>query len=120
VDSEFIDMMKARSVWYIFRIVLDYTNFFHAAALRQWLRDRVRGAGGLILPRSAPISIAVGSSQFDLAPENLTTLRHFSASSPMNVAVSAGELARTAAPKSASLAMMSGSARAALISLFSA
>jgi imidazolonepropionase-like amidohydrolase len=30
VDSEFIDMMKARSVWYISTIVLDYTNFIFA------------------------------------------------------------------------------------------
>ena len=30
VDSEFIDMMKARSVWYISTIVLDYTNFVFA------------------------------------------------------------------------------------------
>jgi imidazolonepropionase-like amidohydrolase len=30
VDAEFIDMMKARSVWYIPTIVLDYTNFVFA------------------------------------------------------------------------------------------
>ncbi|HXL49350.1 MAG TPA: amidohydrolase family protein [Xanthobacteraceae bacterium] len=30
VDSEFIDMMKARSVWYISTIVLDYTNYIFA------------------------------------------------------------------------------------------
>jgi imidazolonepropionase-like amidohydrolase len=30
VDSEFIDMMKAGSVWYISTIVLDYTNFIFA------------------------------------------------------------------------------------------
>jgi len=30
VDSEFIDIMKARSVWYISTIVLDYTNFIFA------------------------------------------------------------------------------------------
>src|SRR5215470_12192992 len=30
VDPEFIDMMKARSVWYISTIVLDYTNFIFA------------------------------------------------------------------------------------------
>jgi imidazolonepropionase-like amidohydrolase len=30
VDPEFIDMMKARSVWYISTIVLDYTNFVFA------------------------------------------------------------------------------------------
>jgi len=32
VDSEFIDMMKARSVWYIPTIVLDYTNFVFAGS----------------------------------------------------------------------------------------
>src|SRR4029453_8120800 len=30
VDAEFIDMMKAQSVWYIPTIVLDYTNFVFA------------------------------------------------------------------------------------------
>ena len=30
VDSEFIDMMKAQSVWYIPTIALDYTNFVFA------------------------------------------------------------------------------------------
>src|SRR5215471_13795826 len=30
VDSEFVDMMKARSAWYISTIVLDYTNFVFA------------------------------------------------------------------------------------------
>jgi hypothetical protein len=59
-------------------------------------------------------------NQFDLAPENLTTFRHFSVSSSMNVAEPAGELASTVAPKLASLATMPGSASAALISLLSA
>jgi len=30
VDAEFIDMMKARSVWYVATMVLDYTNFVFA------------------------------------------------------------------------------------------
>ena len=30
VDDEFIDMMKARSLWYVATIVLDYTNFAFA------------------------------------------------------------------------------------------
>jgi hypothetical protein len=64
--------------------------------------------------------LAVRPNQCDLAPENLTTLRHFSVSSSMNVAAPAGELASTLAPKPASLAVILGSARAALISLFSA
>src|SRR5215471_11238530 len=38
VDAEFIDMMKARSVWYISTIVLDYTNFV-LADQPQWMRE---------------------------------------------------------------------------------
>src|SRR5215813_12300064 len=47
------------------------------------------------------------------------TLLHLSASVAMNRPKSAGEPASGAAPKSASRALMSGSARAALISLLS-
>jgi imidazolonepropionase-like amidohydrolase len=39
VDAEFIDMMKARSLWYIATIVLDYSNFERGAD-----RDRRHGA----------------------------------------------------------------------------
>jgi len=38
VDSEFIDMMKARSVWYISTIVLDYTTFIFADQ-PSWMRE---------------------------------------------------------------------------------
>jgi len=38
VDSEFIDMMKARSVWYISTIVLDYTNYVFAEQ-PSWMRE---------------------------------------------------------------------------------
>jgi imidazolonepropionase-like amidohydrolase len=38
VDSEFIDMMKARSVWYVSTIVLDYTNFVFADQ-PPWMRE---------------------------------------------------------------------------------
>src|SRR5262245_43829590 len=38
VDSEFIDLMKARSVWYIPTIVLDYTNFAFAEQ-PAWTRE---------------------------------------------------------------------------------
>jgi imidazolonepropionase-like amidohydrolase len=38
VDPEFIDMMKARSVWYISTIVLDYTNFVFAEQ-QPWMRE---------------------------------------------------------------------------------
>jgi imidazolonepropionase-like amidohydrolase len=38
VDSEFIDLMKARSVWYISTIVLDYTNYGFAEQ-PSWTRE---------------------------------------------------------------------------------
>ena len=38
VDAEFIDMMKARSVWYIATIVLDYTNYVFAEQ-PPWMRE---------------------------------------------------------------------------------
>jgi imidazolonepropionase-like amidohydrolase len=38
VDSEFIDMMKARSVWYISTIVLDYTGYVFAEQ-PSWMRE---------------------------------------------------------------------------------
>jgi len=50
---------------------------------------------------------------------NLTTLPHFSVSSLMSLAKSAGVIGIGKAPRSASRAFILGSARAALISLFS-
>jgi imidazolonepropionase-like amidohydrolase len=38
VDVEFIDMMKARSLWYIATIVLDYSNFAFAEQ-PAWMRE---------------------------------------------------------------------------------
>jgi imidazolonepropionase-like amidohydrolase len=38
VDSEFIDMMKARQVWYVSTIVLDYTGFIFAEQ-PSWMRE---------------------------------------------------------------------------------
>jgi imidazolonepropionase-like amidohydrolase len=38
VDAEFIDMMKARSVWYISTIVLDYTGYVFAEQ-PSWMRE---------------------------------------------------------------------------------
>jgi len=38
VDTEFIDMMRSRSVWYIATIVLDYTNFIFADQ-PSWMRE---------------------------------------------------------------------------------
>ena len=57
--------------------------------------------------------------QSALAPENLTTLPHFSVSSAMSFPKSAGEPKSGVPPRSASLAFILGSARAALISLLS-
>ena len=54
-----------------------------------------------------------------LMPANLTTLPHFSVSSAMSLANSAGELESTVPPRSASRAFILGSARPALISLLS-
>src|ERR1700730_10370360 len=52
-------------------------------------------------------------------PANWTTLPHFSVSSEMSLPKSAGEPPSTVPPRSASRALILGSARAALISLFS-
>jgi hypothetical protein len=57
--------------------------------------------------------------QSGLAPEALTTLPHFSVSSAMSLPKSAGEPAKTVPPRSVSRALILGSKRAALISLFS-
>jgi len=38
VDTEFIDMMKARQVWYVSTIVLDYTGFIFAEQ-PSWMRE---------------------------------------------------------------------------------
>src|SRR5262249_26654738 len=54
-----------------------------------------------------------------LIPANFTTLPHFSVSSAMSVAKSAGEPVITVPPRSAIRLPICGSARAALISLLS-
>ena len=54
-----------------------------------------------------------------LAPENFTTLPHFSVSSAMSLPKSAGVPASTAAPRSANRALSLGSARPALTALLS-
>src|SRR5712692_4119437 len=59
------------------------------------------------------------AGQSGLAPENLTTLPHFSVSSAMSFPKSAGEPGSIVPPKSASRAFISGSARATLISMLS-
>src|SRR5262252_6780671 len=53
------------------------------------------------------------------APENLTTLAHFSVSSAMSLLKSGGEPANTVPPRSAIRALIRGSVRATLISLLS-
>src|SRR5215472_6461968 len=57
--------------------------------------------------------------QSALAPENFTTLPHFSVSSAMSFPKSAGEPKNGVPPRSANLAFILGSARPALISLLS-
>src|SRR5262249_58432857 len=57
--------------------------------------------------------------QSALTPANLTTLAHFSVSSAISFPNSAGESASAAPPRSASRALILGSARPALISLLS-
>src|SRR5712671_1752504 len=57
--------------------------------------------------------------QLALAPENFTTLAHFSVSSAMSFLKSVGEPGSTVSPRSASRALILESARAALISLLS-
>ena len=52
-------------------------------------------------------------------PANLTTLPHFSISAAMSLPKSVGDPGSTVVPRSASLAFILASARAALISLFS-
>src|SRR4029077_15005763 len=53
------------------------------------------------------------------APENLTTLAHFSVSSAMSLLKSEGEPAKTVPPRSAIRALIRGSVRATLICLLS-
>jgi imidazolonepropionase-like amidohydrolase len=82
VDSEFIDMMRARSVWYIPTIVLDYTNFIFAdqppwmgepffqralhPAVRAQLDDPAYRERTLALPATAKNRAAVATNQQNL------------------------------------------------------
>src|ERR1700730_13669346 len=66
-------------------------------------------------PKESPES----GVQLTLAPENLTTLAHFSVSSTTNLANWAGVIDIGSAPRSASRAFNLGFTRAALISLLS-
>jgi imidazolonepropionase-like amidohydrolase len=82
VDSEFVDMMKARSAWYISTIVLDYTNFVFAdqppwmrepffqralhPAVRTQLDDPAYRERILALPATAKNRAAVATNQQNL------------------------------------------------------
>jgi imidazolonepropionase-like amidohydrolase len=82
VDLEFIDMMKARSVWYISTIVLDYTNFVYAdqppwmgepffqralhPAVRVQLDDPAYRERTLALPATARNRAAVATNEKNL------------------------------------------------------
>src|SRR5215471_3184693 len=63
--------------------------------------------------------LAANSAHCGLMSANFTTLPHFSVSSAISSAKSAGEPASTVPPRSASRAFIVGSARATLISLLS-
>src|SRR6516165_10592975 len=69
--------------------------------------------------RKYGISCPESGVQLTLAPENLTTLAHFSVSSTTNFANSGGAIDIGSAPRPASRAFNLGSARATLISLLS-
>src|ERR1043166_942429 len=78
------------------------------------------------LTRLAPLALATlaplrgrGKVQVTLAPENLTTLPHFSVSSATSLPKSAGEPESSVAPSSANRALVLGSARIALTSRLS-
>src|SRR5262249_17836692 len=74
----------------------------------------------LATKRGKPLSARVRRyPQSALMPVNLTTLPHFSVSSAISLPKSAGEPAITLPLRSASRVFMLGSARPALISLFS-
>src|SRR5215510_1936253 len=75
-------------------------------------RPRFRGTGFMECGRLSP-------PQSALTPANFTTFPHFSVSSTMSLPKSAGEPVSAVPPRSASLALILGSARAALISLLS-
>src|SRR4029077_522618 len=82
VDAEFIDMMKARSVWYISTIVLDYTGYVFAEqpswmrepflqramhpAVRAQFDDPAYGERTLALPATAKNRAAVAANKQNL------------------------------------------------------
>src|SRR5215831_18538426 len=80
-------------------------------ALQHWCRFRRTRRYGIFHRGRADHSA--------LMPANLTTLAHFSVSSAINLPKSAGEPASAGLPRSASCALIFGSASAVLISLLS-
>jgi hypothetical protein len=74
---------------------------------------------GLAIPPTLLAIKAEVAGQSALAPENLTTLAHFSVSSTTSLAKSAVDPGSTVSPKSANLVSIFGSAKAALISMLS-
>src|ERR1700686_5536160 len=96
-----------------------------ALAFLPWMPQRISHVGSRFslaqaIPRTGTVEYSVrflSPVQSGLAPENLTTLTHFSVSSAMSLPKSVGEPARGIPPKSARRVFILGSARAALISL---
>src|ERR1700731_2999329 len=79
---------------------------------------RTRGESPRPARKDAPTSPLRGEviSQSGLAPENFTTLAHFSVSSTISLAKSAGDPPSMVPPRSPSLALTFGSASVALMS----
>src|ERR1700688_1009137 len=80
---------------------------------------RQRGEAGHEMQKSTAGKSHVHFHQFALAPENLTTLAHFTVSSATNLANAPGEPGSTMPPRAVTLAFIAGSASAALTSALS-
>src|SRR6186997_329696 len=82
-------------------------------------RDHTRVSFGVRLTAVLECGAGIAPVQSGFAPENLTTLAHFSVSSAMSLPKSAGEPGSAVLPMLARRAFTLGSTRPALISLFS-
>src|SRR5215472_11768516 len=87
-------------------------------AAKPILKGSTRRAHGFAERMLRNIGTVFGD-QSGFAPENFTTFVHFSVSSAMNLPHSAGDIGIGSPPKSASRALIVGSARPALIALLS-